>query len=85
MDKIYIIAGPQQRSTSSVVAERDADWGKCVLCQEVTGEELHCSAGSKQSMDGAGYKTLADNLWAFQTTCGPSRRYAACHQVLFPD
>ena len=53
----------------------------CVLCQEITGEVLQCSASSTRSMDGAGYTTLADNLLAFkEIDCLPS-----CHQVLFPS
>ena len=51
MDKVHRIADPQQPSTST---EKDTDWDKCVICQEITGEVLKCPAGSKRSTDGAG-------------------------------
>ena len=73
MDKVYRIANPQQPNASAAVAEKDTDWDKCVLCQEITGEVLKYPAGSKCSMDGAGRKTLADNLLAFKKMdCLPS-------------
>ena len=73
MDKVYRIANPQQPNTPAAVAEKDTDWDKCVLCQEITGEVLKCPADSKRSMDGAGYKSLADNLLAFKKIdCLPS-------------
>ena len=66
MAKVYKIANPQQPSASAPVAERDTNWDKCVLCQqEITDEVLQCPANSKRSTSGAGYKTLADNLLAF--------------------
>lgn len=69
MDKVYRIANPQSL-TPAAVAEKDTDWHKCVLCQEITGEVLKCPA---DSMDGAGYKALGDNLLAFKKTdCLPS-------------
>ena len=37
-----------------------------MICQEITGEVLKCPANSKRRLDGAGYKTLADNSLAFK-------------------
>ena len=47
-------------------AEKDTDWEKCVICQQITTEALKFPAASKRSIDGAGYKTLSDNLLAFK-------------------
>lgn len=70
---MYRIANPQQPRTSATVVERDTDWDKCMLCQKITDEVLHCPASSKRSTDGAGYKTLAENLLAFKKIdCLPS-------------
>lgn len=71
---MYRLANPQQPSSST---EKDTDWDQCVLCQQVTSEVLKCPADSKRSMDGAGYKTLADNLLAFRKIdCLPSRMFS---------
>ncbi len=74
---MYRLANPQQLSSSTAAIEKDTDWDKCVLCQEVTSESLKCPADSKRSMDGTGYKTLVDNLLAFKKIdCLPySRMY----------
>ena len=37
------------------------NWQMCAICQEVTREALQCSADTKRSDVGAGYKTLAGN------------------------
>jgi len=56
------------------VDEENTDWEKCVVCQQDTGKVLKCPAGSKHSIDGAGYKTLAENLLAFKKIdCLPSK------------
>ena len=60
---LYRIANPQQPSTAT---EKDTDWNKCVICQQITGELLKCSADSKCTMDGVEYKSLTDNLLAFK-------------------
>ena len=45
------------------------DWNKYALCQEDTTEKLKCLANSAQ---GAGYKTMAENLVAFdKISCLP--------------
>jgi len=75
MSKVYKIVTPQRPSTSAADAyvEKETDWGKCVLCQELTGEVLISPACSKRSTDGAGYKSLADKLLAFKNlNCLPS-------------
>ena len=42
------------------------DWNQCVLCQEDTVEMLKCPANSAHGCtEGAGYKTMAENLLAF--------------------
>lgn len=66
MDKLYQVVNPQQPGTLSTSSEKETDWGKCFLCQENTCEVLKCPADSKRSRDGAGYKTLADNLLGFK-------------------
>ena len=69
MSKLYRISNPEQPSTSAAAADvsvpNDADWDKCVLCQEATDEVLK-SPASKRSIDGVGYKTLANHLLAFK-------------------
>ena len=42
------------------------DWNKCILCQTDTSEILSCPADSKRITKGAGYKTVAENLQAFE-------------------
>ncbi len=59
MDKVYKIAS-QESGTSAAVKE--TDWEKCIVCQQITSEVLKCPADSKRSIDGAGYKTLTENL-----------------------
>ena len=77
MDKVYRIANPQQPSTSAAAAEKDTDWDKCVICQQVSGEVIKCPAGSKRSTEGAGYKSLADNLFDFKKiNCLPSSMFS---------
>ncbi len=63
MDKVYKIAS-QESGTSAAVKE--TDWEKCIVCQQITSEVLKCPADSKRSIDGAGYKTLTENLLAFK-------------------
>ena len=75
MSKVFIIANPQQPSTlaAEVSVEENTDWDKCVLCQTVNSEVLQSPASSRRSTDGAGYKTLADKLLAFnEINCLPS-------------
>ncbi len=77
MKKVCRIANPQQPSSSSAVTEKDTDWDKCVVCQQITSEVLKCPASSKRSLDGAGYKNLADNLLAFKKIdCLPSNMFS---------
>ena len=46
------------------------DWKKCALCQKITTEKLACPGNSTE---GAGYKTMAENLVVFDRTgCLPS-------------
>lgn len=40
------------------------NWDLCVLCQEKTGEVLHCPYASN-GKHGTGYKSLADHLISF--------------------
>ena len=42
------------------------DWEKCVLCQRDTKETLLCPENSLRVFDGAGYRSLADNLVEFK-------------------
>ncbi len=41
------------------------NWDLCVVCQKETVEMLKCPANSARGAEGAGYKTLAKNLEAF--------------------
>ncbi|KAF3847137.1 hypothetical protein F7725_020165, partial [Dissostichus mawsoni] len=46
---------------------------KCVLCQEDTDEMLKCPSNSARGTDGAGYRTLAEHLVAFdKIVCLPN-------------
>ena len=65
MDKVYRIISPQQ-SSGAMDTEKNTDWNKCEICQQVTGEVLKCPADSKRPTGGVGYKTLTDNLLAFK-------------------
>lgn len=72
MDRVYKIAS-QESSTS---AAEETHWEKCIVCQQITGEVLKCPADSKRSIDGAGYKTLTENLLAFKKIdCLPSNMF----------
>ncbi len=42
-----------------------ANWDVCVVCQKETVEMLKCPANSARGAEGEGYKTLAENLEAF--------------------
>ena len=64
MDKVYRIISPQQ-SSGAMDTEKNTDWNKCEICQQVTGEVLKCPADSKRPTGGVEYKTLTDNLLAF--------------------
>src|ERR1700733_15331636 len=73
MSKLYKIvhqAHQQQCSTftEDTNVDKVTDWDKCVLCQEVTAEVLSpkSPASFTRSIDGAGYRTLADSLLAFE-------------------
>ena len=73
MDREYRIT-IQEPCTSG--AEKDTDWDKCVICQQITIEALKCPTASKRNIDGAGYRTLADNLLAFkEIDCLPSNMF----------
>lgn len=63
MAKIYKVA----KSTPGTSDNQNTqiDWGKCVLCQVDTSESISCPSNSKRGTDGAGYKTTAENLLAF--------------------
>ena len=77
MKKVCRIAKPQQPNSLSAVTEKDTDWDKCVVCQQITSEVLKCPASSKRSIDGAGYKNLANNLLAFKKIdCLPSNMFS---------
>ena len=67
--KLYRIANPQNPGTiteGAVAKKNDTDWSKFLICQQVTGEILRCPAKSNCSVDGLGYKTLANNLMGFK-------------------
>ena len=64
----------QEPCTSA--AKKDIDWDKSVIHQHITTETLKCPGASKRSMDGAGYRTLADNSLAFkEINCLPSNMF----------
>ena len=46
--------------------EKVMDWKKCILCQKHSTEALKCPAETKRETEGAGYKTLANNLLGFK-------------------
>ena len=74
---VYRVADIQQLCLSAEVTEKDLDWGKYVVCQQVTGEVLKCPANSKHDRDGVGYKTLAENSLVFKKIdCLPSSTQA---------
>lgn len=62
--KLYKVVDPDEPRTSSAQC-LTTNWDLCVLCQEDTGEILTCPANSSRSTEGAGYKTMAENLAAF--------------------
>ncbi len=79
MDKVYKIAS-QESGTSAAVKE--TDWEKCIVCQQITSEVLKCPADSKRSIDGAGYKSLTENLLAFKKIdCLFSNKFPWCGGV----
>lgn len=63
MAKLFKVAEPQESGSQCL------DWNKCVLCQEETTEKLKCPANY---VGGPGYKTMAENLVAFdKISCLP--------------
>ena len=60
MAKVFKVVGTDGSGASD--SPCITDWNKCVLCQEGTAEKLVCPANSTK---GAGYKTVAENLLAF--------------------
>ncbi len=70
MAKLYKVVDPDEPQTSGQCLT--TNWDLCVLCQEETVEILKCPAISARSTEGAGYKTLAENLEAFdRISCLP--------------
>ena len=68
MAKVYkFINDPLQPATEAFdTLCLPVDWNKCILCQTDTSEILSCPADSKLITKGAGYKTVAENLQAFE-------------------
>ena len=68
MAKVYkFINDPLQPATEAFdTLCLPVDWNKCILCQTDTSEILSCPADSKRITKGAGYKTVAENLQAFE-------------------
>ena len=64
MSKSYKVVDTNLTSTSGRQS-LDVDWTQCVLCQQDTEETLICPGFSRKQATGAGYKTLADSLLAF--------------------
>ncbi len=70
MAKLYKVVDPDEPQTSGQCLT--TNWDHCVLCQEETVEILKCPAISARGTEGAGYKTLAENLEAFdRISCLP--------------
>ena len=70
MAKVYKIVDPDEPQTSGQCLT--TNWDLCVLCQEETVELLKCPANSACGTERAGYKTLAENLEAFdRISCLP--------------
>jgi hypothetical protein len=69
MAKVFKVVGTDEPGTSGT--QSTMDWSKCVMCQEGSPERLICPANSTE---GAGYKTMAENLEAFDKIgCLPNR------------
>ena len=70
MAKLYKVVDPDEPQTSGQCLT--TNWDLCVLCQKETVEILKCPANSARGIEGAGYKTLAENLEAFgRISCLP--------------
>lgn len=65
MAKVHKVVDPHQPAEPNRPTQIPTNWDKCVVCQEITSEILHCPANSKRGTDGAGYKTISDNMSAF--------------------
>ena len=69
---LYKVVDPGEPQTSSRYLT--TNWDICVLCQEETVERLNCPANSYRGTEGAGYKTLAENLESFDMfSCPPGK------------
>ena len=69
MAKVFKVVGTDEPGTSGT--QCTMDWNKCVLCQKGSPERLICPANSTE---GVGYKTMAENLEAFDKIgCLPRR------------
>ena len=65
MPKVYKVVDPLKPGSLHLHCVT-VDWSKCILCKTSTSESLVCPADSKRANEGAGYKTTAENLLAFE-------------------
>ena len=73
MSKIHKVVGSDEHGPQAAQRPSVTNWSMCLICQEVKDEPLKCPSKSTRPTDGAGYKTMADNLHAFdKVSCLPS-------------
>ena len=63
---------PDEHEPQAAQRPSATDWKLCLFCQEVKDESLKCPSKSNRPTDGAGFKTIAENLQAFhKISCLP--------------
>ena len=60
-----IVSGSDIAGSSSNTSNTPLDWSKCPFYQKDTGKNLVCLADCVDRFKGAGYKTVAEALQAF--------------------
>ncbi|KAL5011366.1 hypothetical protein ScPMuIL_009917, partial [Solemya velum] len=65
IDKVFKIVDPSEPRTSTSTQCLPSDWSKCIICQTDTKDKLVCPSDATLSRIVAGYKTIVDNLAAF--------------------
>jgi hypothetical protein len=73
MAKLFKLVNPNEPGAVGTQSQHmTTDWSKCVLCQEDTDQMLKDPSNSTRDTGGAGYKTIAETLIAFnKISCLP--------------
>ena len=62
---VRTVSGSDIAGSSCNRSNTPLDWSKCLFCQKDTSKKLVCPADYSDRLKGAGYKTIAEALQAF--------------------